>query len=64
MSKSLIVAALILLTGCVTTTVSGDAGCLSYGIARAEMPRQEPLPAGPWGYWIADLDDRMTATCR
>jgi hypothetical protein len=57
-------AAMILLTGCATTTPSGDAGCLSYGEARLAMPRSEPLPVTAWGGWIADLDDRMTGACR
>ena len=55
---------MILLTGCAATTVSGDAGCLSYGEARLDMPPPETVPMGPWGDWIADLDDRMTGTCR
>ena len=59
------VAALALLTsGCATTTASGDAGCVSYGEARLGMPRAEPVPTGKWGDWVADLDDRMTGTCR
>lgn len=56
--------AVILLSGCVETTASGDAGCLSYGEARLAMPRAEPVPAGAWGEWIADTDDRMTGGCR
>jgi hypothetical protein len=64
MSKWLTIAAAILLTGCVTTTPSGDAGCVSYGIQRPLMPRDVPLPEGPWAQWVADLDDRMTGTCR
>lgn len=54
----------ILLTGCAKTTVSGDAGCISYAEARLSMPPPDTVPAGPWGNWIADTDDRMTGTCR
>lgn len=54
----------ILLTGCVGTTVVGDAGCVAYGEARLSMPAADALPRGPWGSWIADTDDRMTGTCR
>lgn len=39
-----------------------DAGCLSYGEARLSIPR--PLQDDAVGRWIADLDDRMTGTCR
>jgi hypothetical protein len=53
-----------LLTGCGATMVSGDAGCSSYGEARLSMPDLDMFPGGKWGYWIADLDDRMTGTCR
>jgi hypothetical protein len=53
----------ILTSGCAGTMVSGDAGCASYGEARLTMPRTEPI-TGPWGEWVADLDDRMTGTCR
>ena len=58
------VAALILLSGCAGTMVAGDAGCTSYAEARLAMPPAETVPAGPWGAWIADTDDRMTGTCR
>lgn len=54
----------ILLTGCAGTTANGDAGCVSYGEARLSMPPPETVPGGQWGEWIADLDDRMTGTCR
>ena len=54
--------ALLLISGCATTTVVGDAGCVSYGEARLTMPR--PLGDGPLATWIAALDDRMTGTCR
>lgn len=58
------VAATIPMSGCAATMVSGDAGCAAYGEARLSMPREAPLPGGAWGGWIADLDDRMTGTCR
>lgn len=48
---------LVLLGAC-----GSDAGCISYGIARGEMPR--PLADDATGRWVADLDDRMTGTCR
>lgn len=57
-------AAVILLTACAEMTASGDAGCASYGIARATMPSADTLPADPWGAWVADTDDRMTGACR
>lgn len=57
-------AAMILLTACAETTASGDAGCASYGIARATMPPPDTLPGGAWGAWVADTDDRMTGACR
>jgi hypothetical protein len=56
--------AALLLTGCGTTMVSGDAGCGSYGEARLAMPDALTVPDGAWGEWIADLDDRMTGACR
>ena len=56
--------ALLLTSGCAATTIPGDAGCIAYGEARLAMPRAEPVPAGAWGLWIADTDDRMTGTCR
>jgi len=52
-------AVIVLLTGCATP----EAGCLSYGEARLSMPRGQPL-TGPWGAWVADLDDRITGACR
>jgi len=59
------VLALILLNGCGTTrAVGGDAGCPAYGEMRLVMPDAATVPAGKWGEWIADLDDRMTGTCR
>ena len=56
----------LLLTGCATTTKSGDAGCASYGEARLARPAAETVAEvpGDWADWIADLDDRMTGTCR
>lgn len=57
------VAMAALTSGCAQTTVTGDAGCTAYSEARLAMPRDEPLPAGAWGGWVADLDDRMTGTC-
>ncbi len=56
----------ILLTGCVTTMRTGDAGCASYAEARFARPPAETIEIVPrvWANWIADLDDRMTGTCR
>jgi len=56
----------ILLTGCAATMVGGDAGCASYAEARLARPPAETVAAIPfvWAIWIADLDDRMTGTCR
>lgn len=56
--------ALILTSGCAETMTSGDAGCLAYGEARINMPRDVPLDTGPWAGWIADTDDRMTGACQ
>jgi hypothetical protein len=44
----------------------GDAGCASYAEARLARPPAETINAVPpdWADWIADLDDRMTGTCR
>ena len=56
----------ILLTGCAATMGGGDAGCASYAEARLARPPAETvanLPAD-WADWIADLNDRMTGTCR
>jgi len=58
---------LTLLTGCVATMGGGSeggAGCAAYSEARLSIPPAQTLPAGPWGSWVADLDDRMTGTCR
>jgi hypothetical protein len=56
----------ILMTGCAATTGAGDAGCASYAEARLARPTAETVAAVPpdWANWIADLDDRMTGTCR
>jgi len=45
---------------------AGDAGCASYAEARLARPPAETVAAVPpaWAHWIADLDDRMTGTCR
>jgi len=64
MRLCLTVAGMILLTGCAGTMIAGDAGCESYAIARSTMPPADTVPAGPWGQWIANTDDRMTGTCR
>ena len=54
------------LNGCAVTTGAGDAGCASYAEARLARPPAETVDAVPpdWANWIADLDDRMTGTCR
>lgn len=56
----------ILLTGCAATMGTGDAGCASYAEARLARPPASAVAAVPpdWADWIADLDDRMTGTCR
>ena len=56
----------ILLTGCAATMGAGDAGCASYAEARLARPPAETVAEMPpdWAVWIADLDDRMTGTCR
>ncbi|SEG34749.1 hypothetical protein SAMN05421751_1388 [Jhaorihella thermophila] len=56
----------ILLSGCAATTVPGDAGCISYAEARLARPPAASVAEVPpdWADWIADLDDRMTGTCR
>ena len=56
----------ILLTGCGATTGTGDAGCMAYAEARLARPAAETVAdvPHPWADWIADLDDRMTGTCR
>ena len=54
------------LTGCAATMGAGDAGCASYAEARLGRPAAETTAEVPpdWADWIADLDDRMTGTCR
>ena len=54
------------LTGCAATMGAGDAGCTSYAEARLARPPAETVVNVPpdWADWIADLDDRMTGTCR
>ena len=54
------------LTGCAATMGGGDAGCASYAEARLAQPPAETVTDVPphWAAWIADLDDRMTGTCR
>ena len=56
----------ILLTGCAATMGGGDAGCASYAEARLARPAASAVADVPpeWATWIADLDDRMTGTCR
>ena len=56
----------ILLTGCAAMMGGGDAGCASYAEARLARPPAETVGAVPpdWADWIADLDDRMTGSCR
>lgn len=56
----------ILLTGCTTTMRAGDAGCSAYAEARLARPANATVTgvAPDWAGWIADLDDRMTGTCR
>ena len=56
----------ILLSGCAATMVPGDAGCISYAEARLAQPPAATVATVPpaWADWIADLDDRMTGTCR
>jgi hypothetical protein len=45
---------------------AGDAGCASYAEARLARPPADTVANVPsdWANWIADLDDRMTGTCR
>ena len=56
----------ILLSGCAATTAGGNAGCISYAEARLARPPAASVADVPpaWADWIADLDDRMTGTCR
>ena len=54
------------LTGCAATMGAGDGGCASYAEARLARPPAETVVNVPpdWADWIADLDDRITGTCR
>src|SRR5690606_33733159 len=66
-ARSAMVATLAIpLTGCAATMGAGDAGCASYAEARLARPPASVVAAVPpaWAVWIADLDDRMTGTCR
>ena len=58
--------AALLLSGCATTMSAGDAGCASYAEARLARPTASSIADVPmqWADWIADLDDRMTGSCR
>jgi protein involved in temperature-dependent protein secretion len=55
-----------LLSACAATMGAGEAGCASYAEARLARPPAETVDDVPpdWATWIADLDDRMTGTCR
>jgi hypothetical protein len=59
-----VLTAMTLLTACAETTVSGDAGCASYGEARQSMPGDADQLPDNWLGWVASIDTRMTATCR
>jgi hypothetical protein len=61
-----IMAASLLLSGCAPRASFSDSGCASYGEARLARPPAETVAEVPpdWADWIADLDDRMTGTCR
>lgn len=61
---SVVLTVIVLMSACDKTMANGDAGCMSYSTARSVMPRQELLPQGAWGEWIAATDTRMTGTCR
>ena len=63
---AMVAALAILPSGCSTTTGAGDAGCSSYAEARLARPPAATVADVPpiWATWIADLDDRMTGTCR
>lgn len=52
------------LSACATTPMTGDAGCVSYGEARLGMPGNPEILPDAWLKWIAEMDTRMTATCR
>lgn len=57
MKTFLLVCALGALSGCMTS----DAGCLTYGVQRPNMPT---LADDAVGRWVDVLDGAMTATCR
>ena len=61
-----IMAASLLLNGCTGSAPISDAGCSSYAEARLARPAAETAAEMPpaWADWIADLDDRVTGTCR
>jgi hypothetical protein len=61
-----ITVASLLLSGCSGSMPYSDAGCSSYAEARlARPPAETAATVSPdWADWIADLDDRMTGTCR
>lgn len=63
---AMVAALAILPSGCSTMTGGGDAGCISYAEARLARPPATTVAGVPadWATWIADLDDRMTGTCR
>lgn len=56
----------LLLSGCARPAFHSDAGCGSYAEARLARPPADTVAAvsPEWAGWIADLDDRMTGTCR
>ena len=57
MKTFLLVCALGALSGC----MASDAGCLTYGVQRPNMPT---LADDAVGRWVDVLDGAMTATCR
>ncbi|WP_461307648.1 hypothetical protein [Albidovulum sp.] len=61
-----IMAASLLLSGCASIVPLSDTGCISYAEARLARPPVATVANVPpeWAVWIADLDDRMTGTCR
>ena len=66
--RSVVIAAMIPLTGCAATMaggIEGGAGCTAYQEARLALPPVDTLASVPmpWAQFIADLDDRMTGAC-
>ncbi len=61
-----ITVASLLISGCAVRARLSDAGCASYAEARLARPAAETVAEVPpvWADWIADLDDRITGTCR